>query len=146
MANTEGASRPNVSWAQRRDKLLITIHVADCVDPKIRIAEGNILKFEGEGGPQKQSFKTELKFYKEVKDEFKQTIGGRELNLVIKKVEENWWPRLLLEEKKQHHLKTDFTRWKDEDDSDTDEPDDFNLKDMMNKMGGVEDGEEVFLT
>ncbi|CAI9732100.1 Hypothetical predicted protein [Octopus vulgaris] len=58
-------------------------------------------------------------------------------------MDEDWWPRLLQQEERSHYLRTDFTRWKDEDDSDTDEPDAFNLKDKMNKMGGVEDGEEI---
>ncbi|XP_014770918.1 co-chaperone protein daf-41 [Octopus bimaculoides] len=140
MANTTVI--PPVSWAQRKDKLFLTIHVEDCVDPTFDV-QGSFLSFQGKGGPQKKTFAVNLTFYKDVNPQgYKKNIGGRELHFVIKKKDEDWWPRLLKQEERIHYLKTDFTRWKDEDDSDTDEPDDFNLKDMMNKMGGVEDGEE----
>lgn len=48
----------------------------------------------------------------------------------------NYWPRLLKDKGKVHWLKTDFNRWRDEDDSSDDEGDrDKNLQDLMANMG-----------
>ncbi len=52
-----------------------------------------------------------------------------------------FWPRLLESKDKQHWLKVDFSRWKDEDDSDVEE--DGNFEDMMKKMGGGVPQEEM---
>ena len=46
-----------------------------------------------------------------------------------------YWPRLLKGTQKVHWLKTDFDKWRDEDDSDVDESKDEAFEDMMKKMG-----------
>ncbi|KAK2586894.1 hypothetical protein KPH14_009831 [Odynerus spinipes] len=103
---------PPVMWAQRRNILFVTICLEDCKDP--------ILKVE----PETLYFK-----------------GGRTLELVLfKKVEGPYWPRLTKEKTKAHWLKSDFNKWKDEDDSE-DEGDfdggNCELEDMMRHMGGL---------
>ncbi|GAB1603569.1 co-chaperone protein daf-41-like [Argonauta hians] len=133
---------PPVSWAQRKDRLFVTIHVEDCDSPDIKI-EDAVLHFKGAGGPEKKIFAVDIPFFEDViPQDFKKNLGGRELHCVIKKRDECWWPRLVKGTGKMHYLKTDFARWKDQDDSETEEPDEFNLKEMMNKMGSDEYGED----
>jgi len=49
----------------------------------------------------------------------KTTVGGRYIELVLKKpsTDTKYWPQLTKEKKKYHWLKVDFKKWKDEDDS-----------------------------
>jgi len=50
--------------------------------------------------------------------ESKQNITAREICFNIKKMEDGpYWPRLVKDAKKPGFLHTDFSRWKDEDDS-----------------------------
>ncbi|KAG5462680.1 MAG: hypothetical protein BJ554DRAFT_4097, partial [Olpidium bornovanus] len=53
----------------------------------------------------------------------KQSINDRQIFLVINKADhgEPWWPRLQKELKKPIFLKTDFSRWRDEDEDTEDE-------------------------
>lgn len=135
---------PPVLWAQRKDKLFVTIRVEDCNDPNIDLQESKLI-FKGTGGAEKNLYEVTIPFCEAViPQESKKSLGARELYFVIKKKEEAWWPRLLKEKVKTHWLKTDFSKWKDEDDSDPDDgADDFSLNEMMNKMGGVgEDADE----
>ena len=46
-------------------------------------------------------------------------VRDRNIELILVKKEEGpFWPHLLKQKVKQHWLKVDFGRWKDEDDSD----------------------------
>jgi len=56
-----------------------------------------------------------------------------------KKIEEEYWPRLLKEKAKVHWLKTDFDKWVDEDEQDPNEEEDW-----MAKSGGLGGGEGGF--
>lgn len=49
----------------------------------------------------------------------KTTVGGRYIELVLKKpsTDTKYWPQLTKEKKKYHWLKVDFKKWKDESDS-----------------------------
>jgi len=53
----------------------------------------------------------------------------------VKKDGGPYWPRLLKDTSKVHWLKTDFDKWRDEDDSDIDESKDAAFEDMMKNMG-----------
>ena len=70
-------------------------------------------------------------------DETKHIIRDRGIEFVFYKEEENWWPRLLSENKKVHWLKVDFNKWKDEDDSgDEGNFNESSYEDMMRTLGG----------
>ncbi|CAB3990954.1 prostaglandin E synthase 3-like, partial [Paramuricea clavata] len=83
--------------------------------------------------------------------ESKQHITTRELTFVLKKKDASttFWKRLLETKDKIAHIKTDFDKWKDEDDSDDDEQPNSNFEDMMRQMGdigmdgAVDDGNEA---
>ncbi|XP_071102775.1 co-chaperone protein daf-41-like isoform X1 [Haliotis cracherodii] len=133
---------PAVVWAQRKDKLWVTVRLDNCGKPDIQLKE-NSLYFKGAGGPEKVVHEATLEFYHDIiPEESKYTIGGREIIFMLRKkeLEKGFWPRLLKDNKKVHFLKTDFDKWRDEDDSDADDNEDMNLEQMMNSMGGLGGG------
>jgi prostaglandin-E synthase len=60
-------------------------------------------------------------------------VRERVIEFALEKKEPGFWERLLSEKAKYHWLKTDFNKWKDEDESDDEEG------------GGGQDIEEVHL-
>lgn len=139
-------NHPLTLWAQRKDKLFITIALEDCQEPKIDLTETK-LSFSSKGGPDQKIYELELELNQEVvPKESKQLVTSREITFNIKKKTEGpYWTKLLKDAKKPHFLKTDFNKWKDEDDSDPEDltaPDDANFEDMVNSMGGMGTGEK----
>jgi len=131
---------PPVMWAQRKDKLLLTIQLENASDPTI-ILKNSSLYFHGKGGTGNTDHEVLMEFYKEINpDTSKYHITGRGVVFVIVKKDESqgFWPRLLKDSKKVHYLKTDFDKMRDEDESDVDDNDDFNLDEMMQSMGGLQ--------
>merc|ERR1712025_1047709 len=133
---------PLVLWAQRKDRVFVSIQLDNCVKPTVEIKDGS-LYFKGKGGPNQIDHEVKLEFNKEINPkESRHRTGGREIFFDLLKKDDSmgFWPRLLKDSKKPHYLKTDFTRWKDEDDSDVEEQENFNLDDMMSSMGGMPGG------
>jgi len=155
-ANGDIVLTPNVMWAQRKDSLYITICVGDLKDDKkINITEDQLtLSATSQTGNKKYS--VTLDFYAPiVPSKTKKMFTDRELVfLLYKKTQadvdsastpdasaskrppvQGFWPRILVE-KKYHWLKTDFNRWKDEDDVDTESGgNDFGGDDMFGGGG-----------
>lgn len=127
---------PPVVWAQRNDKLYVTINVEDCKGASVKF-DNNSLQFSGKGGKQNLDYEVKLDFYGEIDGEkSKFAILPRHVPVVVVKKEGGpYWPRLLKETTKVHWLKTDFDKWRDEDDSDVDDSKDAAFEDMMNDMG-----------
>jgi len=129
---------PNVLWAQRTDKVMISIQLGDVTDEHISIDE-HCLKFDGKSGGKQYAVQLELN--KDIlPNESKQKKGGREYYFELKKKDQTgpFWPRLLKDSKKHGNIKIDFNRWKDEDDEsdeDGNKYDDASLEDMMKQMG-----------
>lgn len=122
-------------WAQRNTILYLTVCLEDCKDPTIKV-EPEKLFFKGIGGTDRKLHEVTINFYKEVDPEKTvQSPKGRNFEFVLTKKQEGpYWPRLTKENKKFHWLKSDFNKWKDEDDTDDE--------------GGFEGGrdlEEVFI-
>jgi len=126
---------PSVLWAQRTDRLYVTLNVEDCKNASVTFSE-KALHFRGTSGL-KVDYDFTLEFYKEIDAEScKYVVLSRHIPLVIVKKEGGpYWPRLLSDASKVHWLKTDFSKWRDEDDSDVDESKDAAFEDMMGKMG-----------
>ncbi|XP_068715841.1 prostaglandin E synthase 3-like [Montipora foliosa] len=130
---------PSTKWAQRRDRLWLTIELSDCQKPDISL-DSNSLRFSAKGGKEQKTYTLDLKFHQEVNpEECKQNVTAREICFNIKKKEEGpYWPRLLKDAKKPSYLHTDFSRWRDEDDSEEEDTAvDDNFEAMMNQMGGA---------
>jgi len=133
---------PQVLWAQRKDKLYLTVKLENCKDPSVDL-KSNSLHFKGKGGTGNTDHEFSMEFNKDINvEDSKYGSNGREILFTLPKTEEaqGFWPRLLKDSKKVHYLKTDFDKWRDEDDSDVDEQEDFNLDQMMQSMGGLQGG------
>ncbi|XP_060562727.1 trichohyalin-like isoform X2 [Ruditapes philippinarum] len=130
-AKISGAKFPTVFWAQRNDVLYLTICVEDCQNPTINLTEQK-LTFSGKGGTNKDLYEISLQFEKEVNpQESRYEVQARNISFVIKKKESGpYWPRLLKGIKKAFWLKTDFDKWKDEDESDDDMDKNMDLAEM----------------
>ncbi len=139
---------PNVLWAQRKDKLLLTVECPKCAQPKLHIdndqAENfGTLKLHAEGirDGAACSYELELQLYGEVsKEESKVSVNDRNVVLVLLKSHPGpHWPRLLRAKgKAPRHVKVDWNLFKDEDEEEEDENkaafdigglDDFSVRD-----------------
>lgn len=115
------AHLPDVYWAQRTDKILLTIDVPDCPQPKVEIGnhEGGegYLKFQGTNGSTGVEYAVQLDLYGKVDAEgSKISAGGRNVFLAIQKQTEGpHWPRLAKEKVKLRNVHCDWNKWKDED-------------------------------
>jgi len=134
---------PSVSWAQRTGLVLLNIHLEDCKSPEINIQPEKI-HFKGKGGSDNKLHEVTMDFYKDIiPEESKYLLKERIIEFCIKKKEDGpYWPHLLKDKRKQHWLKVDFHRWKDEDDSDDEAgpggaQKDQDLEEMMRSMGGL---------
>lgn len=120
---------PTVLWAQRKDKIFLTIDVQNCKNPQISVdndddAKAGKVTFRGTAishatGPEEHAYSLDLELYGEIdKDNVSQMVTDRTVVLVIAKKEEGpHWPRLLKTPGKAPlYVKADWDKWVDEDD------------------------------
>ena len=144
-----------VLWAQsssasdpERNEIFLTISAPD-VPPKSFKADlkSTSLAFTGHSDTKKTTYHVQLDFYGEIDIENSKTNHtSRDVEFVLRKKElkEEYWPRLLKDDKKMHFLKTDFNKWVDEDEQDAAPEEDAGgmgggMPDMgaMGGMGGM---------
>ncbi|ELT99588.1 hypothetical protein CAPTEDRAFT_175529 [Capitella teleta] len=142
---------PPAIWAQRNDRVYITIQLGDCKNPSIKVEE-NRVHFSGKGGPDQADYELTIDLFGEVNpEESKYSVLPRNIPILLMRKESGpYWPRLTKEKTKVHWLKTDFAKWRDEDDSDAEAGgDDQNFEDetnlgddygMMKQMGSFNAG------
>ncbi|KAL8604901.1 hypothetical protein ACOMHN_028529 [Nucella lapillus] len=138
-----GALPPVLEWAQRKDRVWITVILENCPKPHYELKE-NALHFKGRGGTENLDHEVSIELYAEIDP--KSSIcdaNERHTMFTLKKKDQNadYWPRLTKDKKKCHFIKTDFNKWQDEDDSEEEPMDDFNLDAAMQSMGGLKGGE-----
>ena len=106
---------PTLKWAQRKDKLYLTINVVHSKKPTIEI-KGKKMKYEGTDGTKNYSFDIEL--YDEIDTEnSKYTLDTRNIFLNLKKKKEGaYWPRLTSEKVKYHWIEIDWNYFVDDED------------------------------
>lgn len=137
---------PEVTWAQRssstdaeKNYVYLTIVAADVPESDLKLdLKDQSLSFKGASTSKKVTYAVDLEFFAEIDPkESKISHSGRDISLVLRKKElkEEYWPRLLKDNKKMHFLKTDFDKWVDEDEQD-EAPED----DMMNQMNPMAGG------
>jgi len=138
---TVSESSPTVLWAQRADKVMVSIQLEEITEEQIKVDERR-LSFRGMSGG--KVYVVDLDFNNDIlPNESKQRKGGREYYFELKKKDPGpFWPRLLKDTKKHQNIKVDFSRWKDESDESDEELggannkyDDASLEDMMKQMG-----------
>ena len=109
---------PMIKWAQRKDRLFITISVVHSKKPIVDLTDGKRIKYQGTDGTVNFAFDIEL--YDEIsKEESKYTLESRNIFLNLKKKTSGpYWPRLLKDEKKYHWIEVDWMYFTEEDEED----------------------------
>ena len=131
---------PILKWAQRKDRLFITILVVHAKKPIVEI-EGKKLKYNGTDGKVDYAFDIEL--YGEIdKEGSKYTLDARNIFLNLHKKESGpYWPRLTSEKVKYHWIEVDWSYFVDED-----EEEDSNVPNLdgndFGDMGGEMDEDD----
>ncbi|CAG8458856.1 13597_t:CDS:2 [Ambispora leptoticha] len=123
---------PEVLWAQRTDVIYVTINLSDVNEPELEVTKDKI-SFKGKGGAEQKLYAFELNLYQEINPEAsKQSQTGRSIFLVLDKAEhgQSYWPRLTKEKVKLPYLKTDFSKWKDEDEEEGGDQDALELPEL----------------
>ncbi len=131
---------PILKWAQRKDKLFITINVVHSKKPTIEI-DGKKMKYQGTDGNINYSFEIEL--YDEIdKENSKYTLDARNIFLKLKKKKEGpYWPRLTSDKVKYHWIEIDWAYFVDEDEEEEAKEPNFDGQDFGD-MGGEMDEDD----
>ena len=131
---------PILKWAQRKDKLFITINVVHSKKPTIEI-EGKKMKYQGTDGNINYSFEIEL--YDEIdKENSKYTLDSRNIFLKLKKKTAGpYWPRLTSDKVKYHWIEVDWAYFVDEDEEEDAKEPNFEGQDLGD-MGGEMDEDD----
>nr|CAD1817365.1 unnamed protein product [Ananas comosus var. bracteatus] len=109
---------PTLKWAQRSDKLYLTIDLPDAKDVKLNLEPEGKFTFSATKDGALYELDIEL-FDKVDTKESKSNIGVRNIVYVAKKAEKKWWSRLLKQEgKPPAFVKVDWDKWIDEDEED----------------------------
>ncbi|KAJ6569631.1 HSP20-like chaperone [Mycena capillaripes] len=143
---------PEVLWAQRSSEsdeakniVYLTINLPDIqADHKLTI-EPTTITFEATSGNEKtgheKKYAFSLDLFSEiVPEKSSKRLTTRSLYLVLRKKEQQaeFWPRLTKEKVKNAYIKTDFSKWVDEDEQDGPEAkDDEDVDSAMGGMGGM---------
>lgn len=135
---------PVVLWAQRSNEsdptkniVYLTIEVQDPTNTKIDLSSTS-LKFSAKSADGSKNYELSLDFFDEIDPENShKNEAGNHIVFVLrkKKVQEEFWPRLLKEKLKLHYIKTDFDKWVDEDEQEEQTEDDDNSNGM--NFGGA---------
>jgi len=132
-------SSPNVLWAQRTNSIYLTIEVASAQNIKIDIQKQKVT-FHGTGGNGANKgieYELSLELFDEIDPESSNYVVSPLnifFNLVKHQKDQPFWPRLLTSTTKPRFLKTDFNRWRDEDESE-DEAENDDMMRMMRESG-----------
>ncbi|KAI0496094.1 hypothetical protein KFK09_022401 [Dendrobium nobile] len=135
---------PEVKWAQRSDKVYLTILLADAKHVQINLEPDGVFTFSGIAGSENILYELKLELYDKVNVETsKLNTGVRSIFCVINKAENGWWKKLLRGDGKlPHYIKVDWDKWVDADDGPNgDEFEGMDLSKLgnMGDMDGVDD-------
>jgi hypothetical protein len=111
-----------VRWAQRKDKVLVTVGVIDVRDPVLKI-EGTKFTFTGTAG--QTSYANSVELFNEIDEaQSKYVVRPRGVEIALAKKDTSvWWPRLVKPTGKLHWLTVDWSRWVDSSDDEPSKPD-----------------------
>ncbi|KAJ3674790.1 hypothetical protein LUZ60_005406 [Juncus effusus] len=108
--------QPEVLWAQRSDRVYLTISVPDAKDVKVKAEANGLFSFSAVG-PQGEAFSFSLELFDSIQSEgLKMKTGLRNIICSVQKEKKEWWKRLLKSEAKHPYIKVDWNKWVDEDD------------------------------
>ncbi|KAL0366459.1 UNVERIFIED_CONTAM: Co-chaperone protein p23-1 [Sesamum radiatum] len=111
---------PLVKWAQRSDKLFITVELPDAKNVKLNLDPEGKFFFSATSGADNTPYEIDIDLYDKVDvNESKASFTSRNICYLVKKAENKWWSRLLKQEGKPPvFVKVDWDKWVDEDEQD----------------------------
>ncbi|XP_044956195.1 uncharacterized protein Os08g0359500 [Hordeum vulgare subsp. vulgare] len=127
---------PEVRWAQRIDKVYITVQLPDAKDAKVNLEPDGVFSFFATAGTDGNSYESKLDLNDKVNVEAsKVSVGVRSIFCILEKAEAKWWNKLVRDDQKApHFVKVDWDKWVDEDDDGAD----VNVDGMdFSNMGGM---------
>ncbi|TVU45850.1 hypothetical protein EJB05_05354 [Eragrostis curvula] len=117
MDPTESQNRqPEVLWAQRSEKIYLTVSLPDAKDVVLKTEPQGLFTFSAVAHGKPFSFSLEL--FDSILPEGSKTrtkIGLRNIICSLQKEKKGWWKRLLKSEEKHPYIKVDWNKWCDED-------------------------------
>eukprot|EP00252_Welwitschia_mirabilis_P015221 TRINITY_DN3347_c0_g1_i1.p1 TRINITY_DN3347_c0_g1~~TRINITY_DN3347_c0_g1_i1.p1 ORF type:complete len:181 (+),score=37.94 TRINITY_DN3347_c0_g1_i1:321-863(+) len=130
---------PEVKWAQRSDKLYITILLPDSKNANVKLEPEGKLIFSATAGAD-SLYQLNLDLHDKVNVEAsKINVGVRNIVCVVEKAEKGWWKKLLKGGgKPPQFLKVDWDKWVDEDEE-NEKQFDFGGMDFSSMGGGDDD-------
>jgi CS domain len=133
--------QPQLKWAQRKDKLYLTVDLQDCESPDVKVTNvDGSGKFEFRGTAEGNQYELVVDLFGEVDTEDVQIANtARHAFLIVPKKEEgDHWPRLTKEKGKQNHIQVDWSKYIDQEDEEAGE-DGFKPEGMgsLGDMGGM---------
>ncbi|KAF8398052.1 hypothetical protein HHK36_016978 [Tetracentron sinense] len=116
----EMSLHPEVLWAQRSDKVYLTIALPDAKNVSVNSEPQGLFSFSAMG-PQGKSFDFSLELYGTIVPKgSKIDVGLRNIHCSILKEQKGWWKRLLKsDEKPAPYIKVDWNKWCDEDEEES---------------------------
>ncbi|KAG6417825.1 hypothetical protein SASPL_120018 [Salvia splendens] len=110
---------PDVKWAEREEKVFLTVVLPDAKNPKVNVDPNGTFTFSASGGADNNLYELKLDLLDKINvEESKINIGPRSIFCVLEKAEMKWWKKLLRGDEKIHYVKVDWDKWVDEDDVD----------------------------
>ncbi|XP_057805183.1 co-chaperone protein p23-2 isoform X1 [Salvia miltiorrhiza] len=113
--------QPEVLWAQRSDKVYLTVSLPDARDISVKCEADGLFTFSAVG-VNGDTLSFTLQLYGNIAPQgCKTKTGLRNILCSILKEQKGWWKRLLKsEEKPAPYIKVDWNKWCDEDDEESD--------------------------
>jgi prostaglandin-E synthase len=104
-----------IIWAQRKDRIFLTAEIEDLQIEQMN-CQNNQFTLKGANSLNRYELKLEL--FADLKwDDHKRVESSRHVELVLPKLEDKWWPRLLKSTSKVQWIKSDFDKWIDEEEA-----------------------------
>lgn len=115
--------QPIIRWAQSKERLFLTLELIDVQYPAVELTSTRLV-FQGfgHGARGEQQYHVDINFYKPVDiTASSHKVLDRHVEFSIAKLagEQEFWPRLMLDEQKAAWLKINFDRWQSEDATDS---------------------------
>ncbi|EGI63221.1 PREDICTED: very-long-chain (3R)-3-hydroxyacyl-CoA dehydratase isoform X2 [Acromyrmex echinatior] len=108
---------PFVYWAQTESQVTLKVDLTDVKDLNVNLKETTLqVTVYGHGARGVNSYSFDLNLYSPIDpNESNYKVIDREVNFVLRKKCNGWWPRLISQPQKPSWLKIDFDKWKSED-------------------------------
>ncbi|XP_050366203.1 uncharacterized protein OsI_027940-like isoform X3 [Argentina anserina] len=131
---------PELKWAQREDKVFLTVLLPDAKDAKVKLEPEGVFVFSASAGAENHQYELKLDLFDKVNvEESKISIGVRSIVCIVEKAENVWWSKLLKGAgKTPHYVKVDWDKWVDEDEDPPAAADDMGMGGMdFSKLAGM---------